>query len=156
MCMYQDVVFSAIIIYSIFFRKWFPILFFWDPFIYFIHYFCQFPLTLSCSLCIHFIYFKDNIHVSIVKYSIWTISNSSVFKDIINVFLLYNNFKLTWLATGCFKSQKGPREAAGQSPTSRQPVPDQLQNLVATPLRSLWILVAERSQSGCSVCVTEA
>ena len=70
-------------------------------------------------------------------------------------------------ATSCIKSQRGPHEVADQSPISRRPVPDQsptsrrrvadqLQNLVATPLRplrSLWILVAERSQSGCSVCL---
>ena len=46
-----------------------------------------------------------------------------------------------------------------RSPTCRRLVASslkELQNLVATPLRSLWILVAERSQSGCSVCLTEA
>ena len=62
-------------------------------------------------------------------------------------------------ATSCIKSQRGPNEVANQSPISRQPVADQLQNRVATPLwplRSFWILVAERSQSGCSVCRTEA
>ena len=73
-------------------------------------------------------------------------------------------------AISCIKSQRGPHEVADQSPTSRRsvgnqspisrrPVADQLQNLVATPLRplrSFWILVAERSQSGCSVCLTWA
>ena len=73
-------------------------------------------------------------------------------------------------ATSCIKSQRGPHEVADKSPISRQPVPDQsptsrrrvaeqLQNLAATPLRplrSLWILVAERSQSGCSVYLTGA
>ena len=111
----------------------------------------------------------------------WTIFNSSVLKDNINVFLLYHSFKLTWSATSrgpvpdrsatsCIKSQRGPHEVADQSPISRQPVADksatgrwrvadQLQNLVATPLRplrSFWILVAERSQSGCSVYLTGA
>ena len=69
----------------------------------------------------------------------WTIFNSSVLKDIINVFLFYYSFKLTWSATdrrlvgglvpdrsatSCIKSQRGPHEVADQSPISRQPVPD--------------------------------
>ena len=29
----------------------------------------------------------------------WTIFNSSVLKDIINIFLFYHSFKLTWSAT---------------------------------------------------------
>ena len=51
-------------------------------------------------------------------------------------------------ATSCIKSQRGPHEVADQSAISRRPVPDQsptsrrrvadqLQNLVATPLRPL-------------------
>ena len=102
--------------------------------------FCQFPLTLSCSnLCIHlFFNTKDRI---------WTIFNSSVLKDSINVFLLYHTFKFTWSATdrrlvgdwsaisrgpvfnlsatSCIKSQRGPHEVADQSRISRQLVPDQ-------------------------------
>ena len=45
----------------------------------------------------------------------WTIFNSSVLTDIINVFLLYHSFKLTWSATD--------RQLVGdQSPTARRPV----------------------------------
>ena len=51
-------------------------------------------------------------------------------------------------ATSCIKSLRGPHEVADQSPIRRRPVPDQsptsrrrvadqLQNLVATPLRPL-------------------
>ena len=65
----------------------------------------------------------------------WTIFNLSVLKDIINGFLLYISFKLTWSATSrgpvpdrsatsCIKSQRGPHEVADQSPISRQPVPN--------------------------------
>ena len=80
----------------------------------------------------------------------WTIFNLSVLKDIIKVFLLYISFKLTWSATDRQlvgdQSPTGRRPVASsrkdvptRSPISRQPVPDadQLQNLVATPLRPL-------------------
>ena len=40
-------------------------------------------------------------------------------------------------ATSCIKSQRGPHEVADQSATSPRSVADQLQNLVATPLRLL-------------------
>ena len=45
----------------------------------------------------------------------WTIFNLSVLKDIINVFLFYISFKLTWSATG-------RRLVGDQSPTGRRPV----------------------------------
>ena len=128
--------------------------------------FCQFPLKLSCS----------NITCN---EKIWAICNSSDLKRYYQwVFFLYNNFKLTWSATDWrlvadesgtgrqsvatshkevpTRSPTSRRSVGNQSPISRRRVADQLQNLVATPLRSLWILVAERSQSGCSVCLTGA
>ena len=56
------------------------------------------------------------------------------------------------------RSPRGRRPVADQSATSPRSVADQLQNLVATPLRplrSFWILFADRSQSGSSVCPRE-
>ena len=79
-------------------------------------YVCLHAFTYICT-CLIATYPIRNI--------ILTVFNSSVLKDIINVFLLYQTFKLTWSATSCIKSQKGSLEVADQSPISRQPVPDQ-------------------------------
>ena len=53
----------------------------------------------------------------------WTISNSSVLKYIINVFLFYHSFKLTWSATD--RRLVGDRSPTGRRPvaTSRKEVP---------------------------------
>ena len=45
----------------------------------------------------------------------WTIFNSYVLKDIINIFLFYHSFKLTWSATD-------RRLVGDRSPTGRRPV----------------------------------
>ena len=60
-----------------------------------------------------------------------------------------------WSATSCIKSQRGPHEIAYQSATSPRLVADRSPTPLR-PLRPFWILVAERSQSGCSVCLTGA
>ena len=58
MCIYQEILFSVIIIDpKTLFQMWFPVLSL-RPLDLFISYtmvvnFCQFPLTLSCNLCIH-------------------------------------------------------------------------------------------------------
>ena len=97
--------------------------------------FCQFPLTLSCNLRIHWFF----SYMLLIKDRIWTIFNSFVLKIFINAFLLDHNFKdligersatsrgpvPDQSATSCIKSQRGPHEVANQSPIGRQPVPDQ-------------------------------
>ena len=47
--------------------------------------------------------------------------STKVDRQPINVLSLYNNFKLTWSATSCIKSQRGPREVADQWATSPRP-----------------------------------
>ena len=141
-------IYQGIYIQKLFFQMWFPILLLrsLDLFILYtiVVNFCQFSLTLSRNLCIH-LFFKT---CNLIKDRIWTIFKSSVLKDSIYVFLLYHTFKFTWSATGPWPVGDQLHQVAKRSQRGRQPVTDQLQNLVATPLRPLrwlWILVAERS-----------
>ena len=55
----------------------------------------------------------------------WTIFNLSVLKDIINVFLLYISFKLTWSAIDRRLVGDQLHQVAKRSPRGRRPVADQ-------------------------------
>ena len=55
----------------------------------------------------------------------WTIFNSSALKDIINVFLLYHSFKLTWSATSRGLVGDQLHQVAKRSPRDRRPVGNQ-------------------------------
>ena len=78
----------------------------------------------------------------------WTIFNSSVLKYIINVFLFYHSFKLTWSATRrglvgdqlqqvAKRSPRGRRSVGNKSPISRRPVADESATNCKTELRLL-------------------
>ena len=62
----------------------------------------------------------------------WTIFNSSVLKDIINIFLFYHSFKLTGRRPVASSRKEVPtrlptsrRSVGNQSPISRRPVADE-------------------------------
>ena len=55
----------------------------------------------------------------------WIIFNSPVLKDIINVFLFYYSFKLTWSATDRRPVASSRKEVPTRSPTSRRSVGNQ-------------------------------